>query len=65
MGGNESEVVGIGDVDLPTKSHPTRNGAAYQKVLHLKNVLHAPNFFCNVFATNVLDEYGLELGGDG
>ena len=65
MGGNGSEVVGIGDVDLPTKSHPARNGAAYQKIIPLKNVLHVPSFFCNVFATNVLEGYGLELCNDG
>ncbi|KAL8876934.1 MAG: hypothetical protein Q9198_004956 [Flavoplaca austrocitrina] len=63
--GNGSEVVGIGDVDLPTKSHPTRNGAAYQKIVRLKNVLHVPSFFYNVFATNILEEYGIEFGGGG
>ena len=65
LGGNESKVVGIGDVDLPTKSHPIRNGAAYQKVLHLKNVLHVPKSICNIFATSILEGYGIKTGGDG
>ncbi|KAL8883164.1 MAG: hypothetical protein Q9192_007398 [Flavoplaca navasiana] len=61
VSGLGAEVVGIGDVDLPTKSHPTRNGAAYRRIIPLKNVLHVPSFFCNVFATNVLEGYGIEL----
>ncbi|KAL8873258.1 MAG: hypothetical protein Q9174_001248 [Haloplaca sp. 1 TL-2023] len=63
--GIESEVIGIGDVELPTKSHPTRNGPAYRKVLHLKNVLHAPGSVCNIFATSILEGYQLKAGPDG
>ncbi|KAL8662020.1 MAG: hypothetical protein Q9202_005074 [Teloschistes flavicans] len=46
--GCEVPVAGIGDVELHTKTHPTRAGAAHQHTLVLRNVLYAPTCSCNI-----------------
>ncbi|KAL8772386.1 MAG: hypothetical protein Q9194_004613 [Teloschistes cf. exilis] len=60
--GNKVEVTGIGDVELRTKTHPTKTGAAYQHKLVLRNVLYAPSVFCNILGGH---EHHWHLGGPG
>lgn len=61
MVGNSIEVVGIGTVDLPTKSSPTETGPSSHGILRLKNVLHAPSMFCNLIGRPILDDYEISL----
>ncbi|KAL8724807.1 MAG: hypothetical protein Q9181_006662 [Wetmoreana brouardii] len=47
--GRPTEVLGLGDVALPTKTHPTRTGTACQGTIVLRDVLYVPEFVCNIF----------------
>ncbi|KAL8628940.1 hypothetical protein Q9189_005376 [Teloschistes chrysophthalmus] len=58
--GNDVEVIGIGDVELQTKTHPTKTGAAYQHKLVLRNVLYAPGVFCNILGGH---QHHWQIGG--
>ena len=60
MLGNSAEVVGIGTVDLITKTSPTKTGPSSHSVLRLKNVLHAPSMICNIIGHPILDDYKVE-----
>ncbi|KAL9597722.1 MAG: hypothetical protein Q9219_004979 [cf. Caloplaca sp. 3 TL-2023] len=51
------QVLGIGDVELPTKTHPTRTGTAYQGTILLRDVLYAPSAFCNILGGPILAEH--------
>lgn len=55
--GAGAQVFGIGDVELPTKTHPTRAGAAYQGTILLRNVLYAPSAFCNILGSPLFNNY--------
>lgn len=59
------QVCGIGDVELPTKTHPTRSGTAYQATITLRDVLHAPSARCNIIGSPLVDEFDcfLRYGG--
>ncbi|KAI4148514.1 MAG: hypothetical protein L6R39_002778 [Caloplaca ligustica] len=63
--GSGADVAGVGDVELPTKTHPTRAGAAYQGSLILRNVLYAPSALCNILGRPIMDDYkcSIYLGG--
>ena len=49
-------VAGVGDVTLPTKTHPSRTGAASQGTMIIRDVLHAPSVFCNIVGTPVMPD---------
>ncbi|KAI8404412.1 hypothetical protein FOFC_15907 [Fusarium oxysporum] len=55
--GTPIKVIGIGTVDLPTKTSPNRNGPRSHGTLRLKNVLHAPSIICNIIGSPVLNDY--------
>ncbi|CZR49933.1 uncharacterized protein FPRO_16138 [Fusarium proliferatum ET1] len=55
--GTPIEVIGIGTVDLPTKTSSNRNGPRSHGTLRLKNVLHAPSIICNIIGSPVLNDY--------
>ncbi|KAI4166648.1 MAG: hypothetical protein LQ343_007869 [Gyalolechia ehrenbergii] len=57
----EVQVLGIGNVELPTKTHPTRTGAAYQGTILLREVLYAPGALCNILGFPMFDDYGYVL----
>lgn len=59
--GPPTKVIGIGTVDLPTKTSPTRNGPRSHGTLRLKNVLHAPGIVCNIIGSPVLNEHNVSL----
>ncbi|KAL8957924.1 MAG: hypothetical protein Q9193_004918 [Seirophora villosa] len=61
MTDNLCQVCGIGDVELPTKTHPTRSGTAYQATITLRNVLHAPSARCNIIGSPLVDEFDCSL----
>lgn len=60
--GGSTPVVGIGSVELPTKSSPTKTGRRSHGTIRLKNVLHAPSIFCNIIGRPILDEYSVDCG---
>jgi len=55
--GTPIKVIGIGTVDLPTKTSPNRNGPRSHGTLRLTNVLHAPSIICNIIGSPVLNDY--------
>ena len=67
FGAGGVEVLGIGDVELPVKTHPTRHGAAHRGTITLRTVLHAPSATCNIIGYPILKELNckIELGGGG
>lgn len=50
-------VLGIGDVELPTKTHPTRNGAAHQGTILLREVLYAPSVLRNILGNPLFHDH--------
>ncbi|KAI4175033.1 MAG: hypothetical protein LQ346_008145 [Caloplaca aetnensis] len=56
-------VSGIGDVQLPTKTHPTRSGTVYQGYVVLRDVLYAPDALCNIIGGPCFDDYKCNMGG--
>ncbi|KAL8948012.1 MAG: hypothetical protein Q9222_005763 [Ikaeria aurantiellina] len=56
-GGSGVHVAGIGVVELPTKTHPTRSGAAYQASIVLQDVLYAPDALCNIIGLPIMAEH--------
>lgn len=52
-----SPVIGIGTVELPTKSHPNKRGSAAHSTLRLENVLHVPSAVCNVVGGPIFDDH--------
>ncbi|KAL8836244.1 MAG: hypothetical protein Q9170_002988 [Blastenia crenularia] len=61
--GPGAPVLGVGVVASPTKTHPTRAGAAYQGTIILRDVLYAPSVCCNILGGPILDDNGVKLGG--
>ncbi|GAB1206467.1 hypothetical protein APSETT445_005156 [Aspergillus pseudonomiae] len=59
MLGDSIEVVGIGTVDLPTKTSPKKTGPSSHGVVRLKNVLHAPRLICNIIRNPILKDYNV------
>lgn len=55
--GDGVRVLGVGDVQLPTRTHPTRSGTAFQGYLILRDVLYAPDGLCNIIGAPFLDGY--------
>ena len=55
------EVAGIGDVELPTKTHPTKTGTAHQGTIILQDVLYAPKVVCNIIGWPLSQDYGFLL----
>ncbi|KAL8938401.1 MAG: hypothetical protein Q9216_003918 [Gyalolechia sp. 2 TL-2023] len=55
------QVLGIGNVELPTKTHPTRNGAAHQGTILLRDVLYAPSALCNILGNPMSDDYSCAI----
>ncbi|KAL8895103.1 MAG: hypothetical protein Q9207_008299 [Kuettlingeria erythrocarpa] len=55
-------VIGIGDIQLPTKTHPSRSGTAYQGYVILRDVLYAPDALCNIIGGPCFDDYNCTLG---
>lgn len=51
-------VLGVGTVEIPTERSPNRSGVSSHGSLHLKQVLHVPDFICNVIG-------GIVEGSDG
>ncbi|KAK7409166.1 hypothetical protein QQX98_008659 [Neonectria punicea] len=58
--GGKTQVVGIGTVDLPTKTDPTKTGPRAHGILRLKNVLHAPGLLCNIIGKPIADDYRIQ-----
>lgn len=56
------KVLGIGDVALPTNIHSTQTGPANQRTILLRNVLHAPAFFCNIVGFPLGDNHEYSIG---
>lgn len=50
-------MIGVGSVDLPTKTLPKKTGPSSHGVIHLKNVLHVPTILCNVIGRGLRDDY--------
>ena len=64
FGSAQLRVLGIGTVEIPTKRSPNRSGVACHGSIHLKEVLHVPDIFCNILG-NQLDGpegYDVQLG---
>lgn len=54
-------VLGIGTVEIPTKRSPSLSGVSSHSSLHLKEVLHVPDFICNVIGSPILlDDYHIQ-----
>lgn len=51
------ETIGIGSVDIPTKTSPTQTGPSSHGTLHLDKVLHFPGAFCNIIGRPVVNDY--------
>ncbi|USP77744.1 hypothetical protein yc1106_05018 [Curvularia clavata] len=49
-------VLGIGTVEIPTKRSPNRSGVSSHGTLHLKEVLHVPDFVCNVIGGPIFSD---------
>ncbi|EAU39067.1 predicted protein [Aspergillus terreus NIH2624] len=62
LSGNIIPVVGIGSVELPTKTSPFKTGPRSHGTLRLRNVLHAPSIFCNLIGRPIQDDYKLNCG---
>ncbi|KAK3291703.1 uncharacterized protein B0H64DRAFT_445735 [Chaetomium fimeti] len=63
---NPMGALGVGDVRLPVKLFPKRSGPSAHGTLHLRNVLHAPNYICNVIGSPDTGDYSqIVLGGLG
>jgi hypothetical protein len=56
-------VLGIGTVEIPTKRSPNLSGVSSHGSLHLKEVLHVPDFLCNVIGSpiNSSDDYVVKI----
>lgn len=56
-------VLGIGTVEIPTKRSPNLSGVSSHGSLHLNEVLHVPDFLCNVIGSpiNSSDGYVVEI----
>ena len=59
--GGVVQVEGIGDVELPTKTHPTYSGAAYPGTITLRDVLYSPKSLCNIIGGLIMDDYDYEI----
>ncbi|KAI5456699.1 hypothetical protein BGZ63DRAFT_467867 [Mariannaea sp. PMI_226] len=60
VGGGKVQVIGIGSVNLPTKTSPNRTGPSSHGVLRLKNVLHVPSSICNIVGYPIEKDYIIE-----
>lgn len=54
MIGGGIEAIGVGTVELPTKTGPNSNG-----IIRLENVLHAPKALCNIIGGPILENYNV------
>ena len=54
-------VEGIGEIELPVKTHPTRNGSNSQGTLTLVDVLYVPSAKCNIIGNPLLDTCEVDL----
>jgi hypothetical protein len=56
-------VLGVGTVEIPTKRSPNRSGVSSHGSLHLKHVLHVPDFIFNVIGGSIgtFEGYDVEL----
>ncbi|OJJ43881.1 hypothetical protein ASPZODRAFT_891110 [Penicilliopsis zonata CBS 506.65] len=63
MMGNMMEVVGIGTVELPTKTLPNLTGPDSHGTLRLKMVLHCPSARCNIVGVPITGDYGVIVSG--
>ncbi|KAI4132193.1 MAG: hypothetical protein LQ338_000859 [Usnochroma carphineum] len=59
--GNDVRVEGIGDVELTTKTHPTRSGTAFQATIVLRDVLYAPSAFCNILGQSLMEDHNVSF----
>jgi hypothetical protein len=57
--------LGVGTVEIPTKRSPNRSGVSSHGLLHLKQVLHVPDFICNVIGKPIIrsDDYDVRFDG--
>ena len=55
------QVLGIGDVELEVRVSDRPGERATGRLL-LEDVLHVPDFGCNVVGGPILDDYGLQMG---
>lgn len=62
MFGSQSQVVGIGTVELPVKRSPTATGPQAHGILRLRNVLHIPTSICNVIGRPIQEDYDIDTG---
>ncbi|KZM24784.1 uncharacterized protein EKO05_0003465 [Ascochyta rabiei] len=58
--GDPIQVVGIGTVEFEVKARPRSFGTS---TIQLHNVLHAPNYICNVLGRPITSVYTIGLGG--
>jgi hypothetical protein len=57
------QVVGIGDVELQVKTHPTRGGKGTRKPLVLRDVLYAPTALTNILGNPLFREHTVTTHG--
>jgi hypothetical protein len=63
MDGSELKVVGIGTVNLLTKTSPNKTGPCSHGILRLKKVLHVPSVICNIIGQPVLEDFNIVTRG--
>ncbi|EMD95961.1 hypothetical protein COCC4DRAFT_29447 [Bipolaris maydis ATCC 48331] len=54
-------VLGVGTVEIPTKQSSRKSGVANHGHLHLKQVLHVPDFICNVIGRSLMTSDGYDV----
>jgi hypothetical protein len=59
--GQPLPVLGIGTVEIPTKRSPNQSGTACHGSLLLKEVLHVPDFTCNVLGDPLWESDGYDV----
>lgn len=62
-------MLGIGNVVLETRRTVSKaarkNGRKTSSTITLHDVLYAPDYVCNILGGPILDEYGVQMGGEG
>ena len=58
---HKMSVQGIGEIELPVKTHLTRNGSNSQGTLTLVDVLYVPSVECNILGNPLLATCDIDL----
>ncbi|KAM7200324.1 hypothetical protein V8F20_005301 [Naviculisporaceae sp. PSN 640] len=61
--GGQSEVAGVGTVEIPVKVDPSTHGTSTHRILRLHNVVHVPKYLCNILGGPAAGDYdGVNMG---